>query len=246
MAKVRVFNHSIPEIGYISRTVTQGDEFEMVSRYINYLITVYKRSKCKNAAIFIEPQIDSGYPDIVIVEYTSKLGANWNDFRWDLTNTDLKILYQIQMQKYVSVDELSDLLGFTHTSIEKSINHLCQCDLVHLSSSKKSVRNVPLSRYCQIRKVISIEAKINKWADAIKQAERNIWFSTESYILMNRESCNSSILNDCQKRGIGIILVNGSIKKALESEQRLFPVSYASLQFGEWLQKAEKMEVAVK
>lgn len=139
MAKVRVFNHSIPEIGYISRTVTQGDEFEMVSRYINYLITVYKRSKCKNAAIFIEPQIDSGYPDIVIVEYTSKLGANWNDFRWDLTNTDLKILYQIQMQKYVSVDELSDLLGFTNDDALRQKTARLWSEMNHVPITKEMI-----------------------------------------------------------------------------------------------------------
>lgn len=239
MSNIKIFDHSMPVIGYIARTTTQGDEFDMVNRYISHVVERYGRLKKKNIAIFIEPQIDSGYPDIVIVEYYAIEDKQWNESRAKLTNTDLKILFQIQLQKNTSIPELSELLGFSITDIEKSIAHLSDSNLIHLSKTKKYIRNVSLQSYCHVNRIISIEAKIDKWTGAIQQAEKNIWFSTESYILMNKESCNNSILEMCKERGIGIILVNGKIQKVMKSDSRKFPVSYASFQFNEWIQKAD-------
>ena len=68
---VNLFNYSLPLIGYVSRTNTPGPEFDMVKQYVLYLINKYKKLKKKSIAVFIEPQIDTGYPDIVIVEYFS-------------------------------------------------------------------------------------------------------------------------------------------------------------------------------
>ena len=52
---------------------------------------------------------------------------------------------------------------------------------------------------------------------------------------MNKDSCSEEIKNICRERGIGIILVNGKVKTILSSSQRKFPVSYASLEFNEWI-----------
>ena len=237
MAKVMIFNHSMPQIGYIARTNTKGDEFDMVNQYIQYIIEKYNNFSKKKAAIFIEPQINTGYPDIVIVEYYDCLQNTWNEHRRKLTVNDFKILFEIQKQKNTSLQLLSEMLGFTLLDIQKSVIRLYDSNLIHFSKTKKSVRNVRLQNYCRISKIISIEAKIDKWSDAIRQATKNVWFSTESYILMNKDSCNSLITDKCKKYGIGIILVNGKIEKILDSERRNFPVSYTSLQFNEWIQR---------
>lgn len=237
MNQVKIFTHSLPNIGYIARTNTKGDEFDMVNQYINHLLKKYKRLKKKQVAIFIEPQIDTGYPDIVIVEYYNCSKDIWNEYRRKLSTTDLKILFQIQQQKTASIQSLNELLGFSPEDIKRSILLLSQCNLVHLSKTHKHVRNVQLHTYCRINKIISIEAKIDKWSEAIRQASKNIWFSTESYILMNKSNCNDMIVQKCKEFGIGIILINGKVQTALESEIRPFPVSYSSLLFNEWIQK---------
>lgn len=242
MSETIILKKSIKKIGYISRTITNGSEYDMVNRYVEFIKNKYDNLKYKNAAIFIEPKLDSGYPDIVIVEYSSNTDVYWNNERMKLTITDYKILYHIQIVKYISIVKLSELLGFPESTIIKSISHLNSCKLVHISKSGKYVRNVKLKGYSKILNIISIEAKLDKWSEAIKQAERNIWFSTESYILMNKDFCNTSIINDCKSKGIGIILINGSIHFALKSQKRSFPVSYASLLFNEWLVKFEKVE----
>ena len=237
MKKIEIFRRSLPEIGYVARTITQGDEFDMVNQYIEHIKKKYRKLKKKKIAIFIEPQIYTGYPDIVIVEYYNCSKNKWNAQREKLYINDLKILFQIQQQKTTTANYLSELLGFSIVEIKKSIYKLSQCELIHLSQKQNCVRKVQLHTYCHINKIIAIEAKIDKWSEAIRQATKNIWFSTESYILMNKDSCNDSIVKKCEDNGIGIILVNGKIQTKLKSEQRSFPVSYSSLLFNEWIQK---------
>lgn len=242
-SNVLIYGYTRPDIGYVARTATRGQEFDMVSKYIYFLISKYSRLKNKKAAIFVEPQLDTGYPDIVIVEYFSLPTNGWNKSRNDLTSTDLKILYYIQKKRGGPVTEISDTLGYSVSLVEKSVRRLNEAGLIHLSKSKKTVRNVQLNSYCRIHKIIAIEAKIDKWKEAIRQANNNIWFATESYVLMNKESCSATITEICKENGIGIILVNGKIRTELQSIQRSFPVSYASLQFNEWLLRdINKME----
>lgn len=232
---VLIYSSTRPDIGYVARTSTQGQEFDMVSKYIQHLVSKYSQLKNKKAAIFLEPQLDTGYPDIVIAEFFSLPDDCWRNVRNNLTCTDLKILYYIQVKRGGTIAEISNTLGFPISVVEKSTKHLDEARLIYLSKSKKSVRNVQLKSYCRIHKLIAIEAKIDKWKEAIRQANNNIWFATESYILMNKESCSPTIIETCKSNGIGIILVNGKIRTELPSLRRPFPVSYASLQFNEWL-----------
>lgn len=233
--KTIIFNHSDASIGYVARTSTQGEEFELVNKYIEILLKKYSKLKRKHAAIFIEPQVDSGYPDIVIVEYSLKDNLNWNKLRHDLTPLDLKILFYVMCKKNTSVFEINNTLGFSQNSIEKSVKLLSDCGLVRLSKTGKYISNVRSSSFCIIHKIISIEAKIDKWSEAIRQASNNIWFATESYVLLKKDVCREETIKKCSQVGLGIILLNGKAKTILKSEKRKFPVSYASLQFNEWI-----------
>lgn len=235
MGNITIFNQSIPQIGYIARTCTQGDEFDMVNSYIEGLVQKYSKFPNKHMAIFIEPQIDTGYPDIVLVEYYASTLPEPNKARGKINATDLKILYYIHCQKHITLQELSKKLAYTPEEVHRSIQRLANANLIYLSKSGTSVRNRALSKYCPIKRIIAIEAKLDKWNEAIVQAEHNIWFATESYVLLNKEKCSFTILDRCKDKGIGVILVNGHTRTALKSAVRRFPVSYASLQFNEWL-----------
>ena len=125
----KVFSTSIPKIGYFSRTSTQGKEFDMVSQYIDFLVRKYDKLKTKRAAIFIEPKLDSGYPDVVVVEYSSLPPLEWKNARQRLTNTDIRILFYIQTRKNISVETVCNTLGYPAASVEKSLRHLCDSGL---------------------------------------------------------------------------------------------------------------------
>jgi len=252
VSKILLFNKSMPDIGYYVRTTTAGKELDMVERYVDYITEHYKKLKAKNAAIFIEPQLESGYPDIVIAEYYDKRNDllsqcdpsnDWNDGRFKLTTSDLKILYYVQSNKGVSKEDISKYLGFSKNEINTSLERLYSCGLIqHTSRVTDTVRQVRLDKYCTITNLIAIEAKINKWGEAIRQAENNRWFASESYVLMNKTSISKNNYNRCQKLGLGIILVNGKIENNLKSDRRKFPISYGSLLFNEWIHKIMYLE----
>lgn len=230
-----LFSGTMLDINYVARTSTAGREFDMVMNYVDFLIRKYEKQKRKKAVIFIEPQLDTGYPDVVIVEYSSTPELKWTASRNSLSPADIKILFYIQTHGRCTLCDLESKLGFSKEAIHKTTLKLSKCGLIHLYPKSNSVRAVQLKSYCRISKIISIEAKIDKWSEAIRQAGNNIWFSTESYILMNKDSCSDSIQTACREQGLGIILVNGAPKTILSSSQRDFPVSYASLQFNEWI-----------
>lgn len=243
MSNIQIFNHSIHDIGYISRTVTYGEEYEMVLDFIDCYLKSRKNLKNKQIAIFIEPQIDTGYPDIVIVDYYITKGLSWVNTRYKLTNNDLKILFEIQKNRSISINKLKSSLGFSENELEKIITNLANCKLIYKYADSGSVRNVRLKSYCIIKNVIAIEAKIDKWNEAIRQATNNTWFATESYILMKKDKCNDAIMKTCEERGIGIYLTNGKNKKVLGSNRKTIPVSYSTLQFNEWILRRHFKEV---
>lgn len=234
MGRVYIINQSLPAIGYVARTTTPGEEFEMVNRFIDHFVSHYSKLKKKNALVFLEPQIETGYPDIVIAEFY-KSPSRSNKTRDRLNTDDLKILFHVQQRKSVTITQLSNDLGYSAKDAIRSVNKLSMSGLVYFSKNKTSVRNVSLRNYCTITRLITIEAKLAKWSDALRQAENNTWFSSESFIMLKKEKCNASIRDRCQKEGIGIILLNGKVKTELKCISHGFPCSYASLQFNEWV-----------
>lgn len=240
---IHVLWHSIPEIGYYARTATKGAEYDMVAKYIKQLCKKYSSLKKKHVMIFVEPQIDSCYPDLVVVEYYEPSVSLWNHYRTKLSSVDLKILMYIQMRNSVSAHELSRILGFSVAEISKSFNLLSQSGLIHLSKTKEYARKISFRKCCRIQKIIAIEAKMDKWSEVLLQAEHNVWFATDSYIMLNKAVCNPLIYEQCKNDGIGILLANGEIHYHLRSDHREYPVSYASLQFNEWIQKYKHWKV---
>lgn len=239
MSNVIVFEKSNPSIGYVARTVTAGDELRMVYRYLSYVKNKSNNLKRKRIAIFVEPHIETGYPDLVIVEYYLPPSDIWCNARMCLNNTDLKILMHVVSSRtsYLSISSICELLGFTDDTVYRSLKKLNKCKLVYLSKSQKTVRKVALEKWCRVKKIIAIEGKIDKWQRAIEQANRNTWFATESYVLLNKAHCNQKVYDICKHQGIGIVLQNGKIDTVLKSKQGMFPISYASIQFNEWIQR---------
>ena len=86
MERIHLFDKDIPSIGLHCRASTQGEEFDLVKEFIEYYSSRFLRdNKVNNLAIFIEPHIVSGFPDIVFVSYSPTILDNWNQSRKALT-----------------------------------------------------------------------------------------------------------------------------------------------------------------
>lgn len=239
MGEILLFEQSLSNIGLISRTSKSGEELDMVNHYVDYLKHKYRNRKT-DIAIFYEPKIETGYPDLVIVEFNSTISQQWKPLRHKLSASDIKILFYIQSKKSTCIDEIVELLGYKSLTVVRSITKLANLNLIRVSKNG-TIHNVALQSYCSVKNIISIEAKIDKWSMAIAQAQKNVWFSSESYILMNRSNCNETIIKQCKMFGIGIILLNGKVKTVLPGEFRRVPVSYMSLMFNEWIMRKKNL-----
>jgi hypothetical protein len=60
-------------LGINSRPITEGQEFEMVSEFINFRKDSFKATSQKQLIIFIETKINDAYPDVVFAEYNPEL-----------------------------------------------------------------------------------------------------------------------------------------------------------------------------
>ena len=93
MERITIFDHNRRKIGLYTRTPTEGEELELVREFISYYCDNFLRyNKKNNLAVFIEPKVASGFPDIVFASYSPKIMENWSCERERLTLNDLKIL----------------------------------------------------------------------------------------------------------------------------------------------------------
>ena len=100
MDRTIVFDQNIEDIGLYTRTVTQGEEIELVKEFIEYYIHLFlKNNKVSNLAIFVEPRIASGFPDIVFASYSPDITNNWSEAREKLDTIDLKLLSHLIMSR---------------------------------------------------------------------------------------------------------------------------------------------------
>lgn len=70
MDRITIFDKNIPQIGLFSRNTPKGEEYAMVSEFIDYYCCKFLRDNRKNnLAVFIEPRIASGFPDVVFASF---------------------------------------------------------------------------------------------------------------------------------------------------------------------------------
>ena len=237
---VYIVKGSIPQIRYSARTCTIGAEYELVQHFLENITTDVRDQIGNETAIFIEPQLDSGYPDVVIVHYSMKGVQCRHAERNLLTPIHLKVLSEIDKRKKISFSHLAQVLGFDMPELEGIIDILQKAGLLHRSANL--IFRTPYRDYFCIKKIIAVEAKIDKWAVAIDQAVNNTRFANESYILMKRDKCALDIERRCKELGIGVLLMNGQLNCAVKASRGHFTKPYISFLFNEWIQQLEEME----
>lgn len=237
---VLVVNGSVPAIKYTARICTTGAEYDMVQAFLRDIeLRMSKQKGCKTA-VFIEPQLDSGYPDIVIIKYSLEGIQQRMPERALLNNTYLKVLCEIDKRRKVSLSRLALVLGFDMQELTGIISVLNKAGIVRCVA--KSVSRMPYRNYFCIKKIIAIEAKIDKWNVAIDQAVHNTRYADESYVLMKRDRCSPEIENRCKELGIGVLLMNGELHRVIKASREKHAKPYITFLFNEWIQQIEELE----
>jgi hypothetical protein len=95
---------SLKSGGLSLRKKTKGSESDMVDEYVKSKILSTEPLQAK--IVFLEPHIDSSFPDIVIVYFAPDIAKRWSPKRASLNKFDLRILHYIVSQKTVDRSQL--------------------------------------------------------------------------------------------------------------------------------------------
>ena len=98
---------SLGSVGLSLRKPNQGDEYNMVKQYVQFQLSCSHLEESK--IVFLEPQIDSGFPDIVIVYFDLNIAKKWCIKRKKLNKLDWRILHWIVFKKNIGADQLKTI-----------------------------------------------------------------------------------------------------------------------------------------
>jgi len=237
MSQVTIFNNSIPDIGLFTRPVTQGNEYALVQLFIDYYCHRFIRDNKKTQlAVFVEPRIDSGFPDVVFASYLPSITNNWSDKREALDVFDLKLLSYLCSTKNVIGAKLISTLGFPEKQTITSLEKLMDAKLVSYRNYSWRVRE--LRDIFSLTKLIAVEAKLNDISKVAEQTHINTRFASHSYALTNSAHPQGETVKTFKKFGLGLYGKDTQFRRIVEAKEYTLPSSYLSFQFNEWIGKS--------
>lgn len=165
-------------------------------------------NKKKNTIIFVEVDTNYGRPDIVIVNYDetvlNKRISEYKNVTFErLHSYALAYLYK---KRWVKVETLKNFLNISLKRTEKIISDLKQRNLIeennHLIKIKKN------KEVLVVKRIKVFEAKLANWKYVIEQAERHLWFTNESSVLLPDLSTETIFKSKkfCEAKGIGLTI----------------------------------------
>ncbi|MEE9553926.1 MAG: hypothetical protein V3W18_06470 [candidate division Zixibacteria bacterium] len=233
MRNVIEINKKHAQIGLGKRDSKEGPEKHLVDAFKTYIPDYFKAKKGA-IAIFEEPSLETGYPDLVIVKYSPEVFRKWSPARTNLKPADLKILQYLYFKKGADSNMLVADLGVAAKGLLLAIERLLDAGLIVRRKCYWTTSR--LSSIFGVRSIIAIEAKINNWNVAFRQAQSNQWFSSRSYVLSPIEKPSESVIMRAKETGVGIFLLNKRYVRRIRGAQELrIPSSYASWMLNEWI-----------
>lgn len=216
-------------LGLRFRSPTPGPEHELVEAFLSSLKSTSRRGR--RLTVFSEPALESGYPDIVAVEWRPGRARKWAPERQALTSDDLKLLHALCGRGWT---EISFLEKVFRRPLAKRLGFLAELSLVVLGSRKCRLRS--LNEVFAVERIIAIEAKVASWRSAIRQASANAWYSSESLVLIPSAANRVALGQTARKFNVGVVLFESdSLSELCEAPRRPVPLSYGSWLFNEWV-----------
>ncbi|MDR2571615.1 MAG: hypothetical protein LBD23_15170 [Oscillospiraceae bacterium] len=237
MEQVIYLRNSRPDIGLFTRNTTFGDEHELVEQFVEYFCHEFlRRNKSTRLAVFIEPKIDSGFPDVIFACYSPKIMDNWSERREKLDTIDLKLLTYLYNAGGVSAAQIITILGFPENQTTKSLEKLMDAKLVSYRSGCWYM--CQLSNVFSIKKLISVEAKLSNISNVIDQSFVNMRFASHSYALAGTARPQHETIRTFSRHGIGLYCKGAKFKKYVDAVQHTLPSNHLSFLFNEWIGRA--------
>lgn len=224
------------QVGLSFRTPTVGPEYDLVLDYIDSQLPPAPRGQKRT--VFVEPEIESGFPDVVAVYWHAATAHQWSSARAELTKVDIRVAHFLAM---LGATELETFRPFFRQCVATSLQRLKSAGLARSTANAWELRS--LREVFAVRRLVAIEAKTNQWRDGLHQAMQNTWFASESYLLLPQVPKGSDLLKEAQRLGVGVKTRDQSLNSSEGLARRdQIPKSYASWLFNEWAWRAAMSE----
>jgi hypothetical protein len=214
------------------RESRKGPEHDLVREYVASYLP--RPSRGQFLTVFIEPEIESGFPDIVAVYTQRATIRRWTSARAFLTKVDVRIAHFLAT---MGASDLDRLKRFFPTNPNRSLERLLDAGVIRNTSGTWQLR--ALHDVFAVRRLVAIEAKVFDWQDGLRQALQNVWFASESYLLLPRLPQEPVLLQKASRFGIGLRVSGQPLDSSeLCPRHAQIPRSYASWLFNEWVWRA--------
>lgn len=212
-----------------ARFSTKGEELDLVDRYLDKWLA--QSNDHTNLTVFVEPKLQSGYPDVVAVYWDPSVAAQWPTARGELTPTDIRMAHHAYLARKVDIEALKVLAP--GRKLDAALNRLLDAGI--FIQGKTTLRQRPMSEIFAVRRLVAIEAKLCAARRGLDQAFQNTWFASESYLLVPALPKNSEFLDAARRLGVGILEETTPIERsAVRARRDRIPKSYPSWLFNEW------------
>jgi hypothetical protein len=214
------------DLGAKHRTERVGPELDLVASFLNNgLFTAPLRCEM---AIFQEPRIPSGFPDLVVVIWRPDVVRDWGVRRQQLRTEDIRLTHYLYQIGPASLQALDDGLG------RKSLASLERLYEAGVAKPKRDLWALnPIHEIFAVRQLIAVEAKVSEWRVGMDQAWLNTWFASDSYLLLPHIPRGSKVLEVAKNIGVGVCTDKEQV--VAPTCRPKLPASYASWLFNEWI-----------
>ncbi len=223
---------SLSDAGLILRRTRKGPELDFLYRYLGRSLAAAPTGQ--KLTIFVEPNVESVYPDAVAVYWDANVASKWSDARRLVTKHDIRVLHFLALKKSAKIDEL---VKYYSPAVSETLDRLEAAELVVRKPRSWQAR--PVREIFAVKRLVSIEAKIGDWQQGLLQAFFHTWFASESYLLLAEKPRRSQLMSEASRLGIGVISDKPDMLEDSPSVRpNRIPRSYASWLFNEWAWKA--------
>ncbi|MFK9119559.1 hypothetical protein ACJEBK_22155 [Peribacillus frigoritolerans] len=185
--------------------MTIQTEEELVNSFVNY--THEKNNK--STILYREVQTGYGRPDVLHIEYNENvLNKRKMSYHGPLSTLAAHMMTYLAERRWVSMEKVSKQFDIKNGKLLIILEDLLSRGLI--VKNEHLIKSKPRNEILAIKRLGVYEAKLYQWKEAINQAERNLWFTNDSYILMpiKRGKLKNNIYNECKSRGIGVGFFN--------------------------------------
>ena len=125
------------------------------------------------------------------------------------TNIDSYALTHIIRNPYITIKDLNLYLKIKNGLLNNTINKLLNRGLIYIYNNDK-IRAKAIRKIYIIKEIIAYEAKLTDWQKALCQAERHLWFTNSSFVILSNLSNTviQKVRKSCTEKGLGLIIKN--------------------------------------